>query len=78
MMIINGIATINNVMITLAPIDPPTMAPELGVLVLVVMVIVVLVIDSVLVLVYTSVHSGPVIPLDGYTRFLPTLTCRCV
>ena len=47
---------------TLAAIDPPTIVPievELGVLVLV--------------LVYTSVHSGPVVPFGGNTRFLPTL-----
>ena len=38
MIIINGIATINSVIMTLAAIDPPTIVPievELGVLVLV-------------------------------------------
>ena len=52
---------------TLAAIDPPTIVPievELGVLVLV--------------LVYTSVHSGPVVSFDGNTRFLPTLIYSCI
>ena len=52
---------------TLAAIDPPTIVPvevELGVLVLV--------------LVYTSVHSGLVVPFDGNTRFLPTLIYSCI
>ena len=53
MTIINITATINNVIMTLAAIDPPTIAPievELGVLVLV--------------LAYTSVHSEPVVPFS--------------
>ena len=51
---------------TLAPIDPPTIVPievELGVL---------------LVVVYTSVHSGPVVLFDGNTRFFPTLIYSCI
>ena len=54
MTIINITATINNVIMTLVAMDPPTIVPievELGVLVLV--------------LVYTSVHSEPVIPFSG-------------
>ena len=57
---------------TLAPIDPPTIVPievELRVLVLVLVG---------LVLVYTSVHSGPVIPFGGNTKFLPTLIYSCI
>ena len=60
MTIINVTATITVIM-TLAAIDPPTIVP--------------IEVDPVLVLVYTSVHSGPVVPVVGNTRFLPTLTC---
>ena len=48
---------------TLAAIDPPTIVP----------------IEVELgVLVYTSVHSGPVVPFGGNTRFLPTLIYSCI
>ena len=84
----NGIAIINSVMTTLADVDPPTIAPIEGVLVLVpvglvVAVLIVIVelvieVDPWLAVVYTSVHSGPVVPVGGNTRFLPTLIYICI
>ena len=68
MTIINITATINTITMTLAAVDPPTMAPIEVVLVLVVVVVLVLL------LVYTNVHSVLPVPFSGNTRFLPTLT----
>ena len=86
MTINNGIAIIDSVTTTLADVDPPTIAPIEGVLSVLVLVVAVLIVIVELVIevhpwlavVYTSVHSGPVIPVGGNTRFLPTLIYSCI